>query len=155
MLLSAPISRSRVIVDRALEFAVASLLIVIGGCVGVAVNVPSSGLKLDAGHVFTASLLLWPFALAFGGLGVAVASRWPRIAVPFLAAFAVVEYFLGDLAPLFKMPDWVANLSVFHLYGNPIAGTTPWTPALSMVLVFLVGFAAAVVLMQRRDVSSA
>ena len=155
MLLSAPISRSRIVVERALEFAVASLLIVIGGYIGVAASLPSSGLKLDAGHLFTATLLLWPFALAFGGLGIAIASRWPRIAVPFLAAFAVVEYFLGDLAPLFKMPDWVGNLSVFHLYGNPIAGTTPWTQALSMVLVFLVGFAAALVLMQRRDVSSA
>jgi ABC-2 type transport system permease protein len=155
MLLSAPISRSRVIIDRALEFAVASLLIVIGGYIGVAVNVPSSGLQLDAGNVFTASFLLWPFALAFGGLGVAIASRWPRIAVPFLAAFAVIEYFLGDLAPLFKLPDWVANLSVFHLYGNPVVGATSWTPALSMLLVFLVGFGAALVLMQQRDVSSA
>ncbi len=155
MLLSAPISRSRVIVDRALEFAIASLLIVIGGYIGVAVSLPSSGLQLDAGHVFTASLLLWPFALAFGGLGVAVASRWPRIAVPFLAAFAVVEYFLGDLAPLFKLPDWMANLSVFHLYGNPVAGAPSWTPALSMLLVFLAGFGAALALMRQRDVSSA
>jgi ABC-2 type transport system permease protein len=155
MLLSAPISRSRVIVDRALEFAIASLLIVIGGYIGVAANVPSSGLQLDAGHVFTASFLLWPFALAFGGLGVAIASRWPRIAVPFLAAFAVVEYFLGDLAPLFKLPDWVANLSVFHLYGNPIVNATSWTPPVSMLLVFLVGFGAALVLIQQRDVSSA
>jgi ABC-2 type transport system permease protein len=155
MLLSAPISRSRVIVDRALEFAIASLLIVIGGYIGVAANVPSSGLQLDAGHVFTASFLLWPFALAFGGLGVAIASRWPRIAVPFLAAFAVVEYFLGDLAPLFKLPDWVANLSVFHLYGNPIVDATSWTPPLSMLLAFLVGFGAALVLIQQRDVSSA
>jgi ABC-2 type transport system permease protein len=155
MLLSTPISRSRIVVDRALEFALASLLIVIGGYIGVAVNLPSSGLQLDAGHVFTASLLLWPFALAFGGLGVAIASRWPRIAVPFLAAFAVVEYFLGDLAPLFNLPDWMANLSVFHLYGNPVAGATSWTPAVSMLLVFLVGFGAALALMQRRDVSSA
>jgi ABC-2 type transport system permease protein len=155
MLLSAPISRSRVIVDRALEFAVASMLMVVGGYFGVATSLPSSGLQLDAGHVFTASLLLWPFALAFGGLGVAVASRWPRIAVPFLATFVAIEYFLGDLAPLFKLPDWLANLSVFHLYGNPIAGATSWTPAVSMLLVFLVGFGAALVLMQRRDVSSA
>jgi ABC-2 type transport system permease protein len=155
MLLSAPISRSRVIVDRALEFAFASLLIVIGGSIGVAASLPSSGLNLDAGHLFTASLLLWPFALAFGGLGVAVASRWPRIAVPFLAAFAAVEYFFGDLAPLFKLPDWVANLSVFHLYGNPIVGATPWTPAVSMMLLFLAGFGAALALMRRRDVSSA
>jgi hypothetical protein len=66
-----------------------------------------------------------------------------------------VEYFLGDLAPLFKLPDWMANLSVFHLYGNPVVGGPPWTPAVSMLLVFLVGFGAALVLMRRRDVSSA
>jgi ABC-2 type transport system permease protein len=155
MLLSAPVSRTRVIIERALEFAVASLAIVMGGYVGVAATAPGSGLNLDAGHVFTASALMWPFALAFGGLGVAVASRWPRIAVPFLATFAVVEYFLGDLAPLFKLPDWVANLSVFHLYGNPVVGSISWTPVVSMTLVFLVGFAAAVLLMRRRDVSSA
>jgi len=155
MLLSAPVSRTRVIVDRALEFAVASLLIVVGGYVGVAAKAPASGLNLDAGHLFTASALLWPFALAFGGLGVALASRWPRIAVPFLATFAVVEYFLGDLAPLFKAPAWVANLSVFHLYGNPISGTRSWTPALWMMLVFVVGFGAALALMRQRDVSNA
>lgn len=154
MLLSAPISRTRIVIERALEFAVASLLIVAGGYIGVAAKAPGSGLNLDSGHVFTASLLMWPFALAFGGLGVAVASRWPRIAVPFLATFAVVEYFLGDLAPLFKLPDWVANLSVFHLYGNPVVGSVSWTPVVSMALVFLVGFAAAVVLMRQRDVSS-
>ncbi len=155
MLLSAPISRTRIVIERALEFAVASLLIVAGGYIGVAAKAPGSGLNLDAGHVFTASLLMWPFALAFGGLGVAVASRWPRVAVPLLATFAVVEYFLGDLAPLFKLPDWVANLSVFHLYGNPVVGSISWTPVVSMTLVFLVGFAAAVILMRQKDVSSA
>lgn len=154
MLLSAPVSRSRIVIERALEFAVASLLIVLGGYVGVAARLPSSGLNIDAGSILTASALLWPFALAFGGLGVAVASRWPRIAVPFLAAFAVVEYFLGDLAPLFKFPDWVANLSVFHLYGNPLVGGASWTPVLTMTLVFLLGFGAAVLLMRQRDVSS-
>jgi ABC-2 type transport system permease protein len=155
MLLSVPISRTRVVIERALEFAVASLLIVMGGYIGVAATAPGSGLNLDAGHLFTASALLWPFALAFGGLGVALVSRWPRIAVPFLATFAVVEYILGDLAPLFKLPGWVANLSVFHLYGNPVVGSVSWTPALSMTLVFLAGFAAALVLMRQRDVSNA
>ena len=155
MLLSAPISRTRVVIDRALEFGSASLLIVIAGYLGVAATAPGSGLNLDAGHLFRASALLWPFALAFGGLGVALVSRWPRIAVPFLAAFAVVEYILGDLAPLLKMPDWVANLSVFHLYGSPLTGATSWTPVASMTFVFLLGFGAALVLMRRRDVSSA
>ena len=154
MLLSAPISRTQVVVERALEFAAASLLIVIAGYVGVAAAAPGSGLNFDAGHLFRASALLWPFALAFGGVGVALVSRWPRLAVPLLAGFAVVEYFLGDLAPLFRLPDWVANLSIFHLYGSPLAGSVSWTPAASMAVVFILGFGAALVLMRRRDVSS-
>ena len=81
--------------------------------------------------------------------------RWPRVAVPLLAGFAVVEYFLGDLAPLFKAPGWVANLSIFHLYGNPVAAGASWTAVLSMTAVFLAGFAAALALMRRRDVSTA
>ena len=86
----------------------------------------------------------------------AVVSRWPRIAVPLLAALAAIEYFLGDLAPLFKFPGWVANLSVFHLFGNPLgASSIDWTPPLEMVLVFVVGFAAALFLMGQRDVSGA
>lgn len=155
MLLSAPVSRTRVVIERALEFAAASLLIVTGGYLGLVAALPGSGLNLDAGHVFTASALLWPFALAFGGLGVAVVSRWPRLAVSFLATFAVVEYFLGDLAPLLRLPDWLANLSVFRLYGTPLTGSSSWTPALSMAFVFVLGFGAALILMRRRDVSGA
>jgi len=156
MLLSTPVSRTRVVIDRAIEFAIASLVIVVAGSLGVVAKAPSSGLNLDAGLLFTSSLLMWPFALAFGGLGVAVVSRWPRIAVPLLAAFAAIEYFLGDLAPLFKFPGWVANLSVFHLFGNPLgASSIDWTPPLEMVLVFVVGFAAALFLMRQRDVSGA
>lgn len=156
MLLSAPVSRARVVIDRALEFAIASLLIVIAGSLGVAAKVPSSGLDLDAGRLFAASLLMWPFALAFGGLGVAVVSRWPRVAVPALSAFAIVEYFLGDMAPIFKFPGWVANLSIFHLFGNPLSsGPVSWTAPLTMVLVFVAGFAAALYGMRQRDVSGA
>ena len=155
MLLTAPISRSRVVVERALEFAIASLVIVLAGYVGVALRAPGSGLNIDPGHLFTASALLWPFALAFGGLGVAVASRWPRIAVPSLGAFAAVSYILGDLGPLFKFPDWAQNLSVFHLYGSPLSQPGSWTAAVSMSLIFVIGFGLALVLMQSRDVSSA
>lgn len=155
VLLSAPVSRSRLVVERAAEFALASLVIVIAGYLGVAAKLPASGISLDSGRVLLATGLLWPFALAFGGFGVAVASRWPRLAVPFLAGFAVVEYFLGDLAPIFKAPSWVADLSIFHLYGNPLVDSVAWWSWASMLLIFVMGFGAALVLMGRRDVSGA
>lgn len=154
MLLSAPVSRARVILHRGLEFALASLLVVAAGYLGVAARMPTAGLGIDTRHVFGASALMWPFALAFGGLGVALASRWPRAAVPALAAFAGVEYFLGDLAPIFKAPAWVANLSIFHLYGSPAVTGATWTPAVAMALVFAAGFGIALLLMRRRDVAS-
>ena len=155
LLLSAPVSRTRVVVERALEFAIGSLIIVTGAYVGGATSIPFAGLDVDGGRVLAASALLWPFALAFGGLGVAVVSRWPGLAVPFLATFAAVEYFLGDLAPLLRLPAWVANLSVFHLYGNPVVDTPSWTAVLSMTLVFVAGFALALALVRRRDLSGA
>lgn len=155
MLLSVPVSRVRVVLERAIEFALASLALVAGGYIGVLFVLPNSGVAVDGGRVLLAAALLWPFALAFGGLGVALASRWPRIAVPALAAFAIIEYFLGDLAPMFKAPDWVANLSFFHLYGNPLTGDVALGPALWMLLVFVAGFAAAIFLMRRRDVAGA
>lgn len=155
MMLSAPVSRVGVVVARAAEFMVASLVIVVAGYAGVLAALPGAGIQVDARQLLLGSALMWPFALAFGGIGVAVASRWPRVAVPLLAGFAVVEYFLGDLAPVFNLPGWLANLSIFHLYGNPIVSGAPWTPGLWMALVFVAGFAVALVLMQRRDVPGA
>lgn len=155
MLLSAPVSRSRLVIDRAVEFALASLVIIAAGYIGVVAKLPSAGLGIGSDRVLIATALLWPFTLAFGGLGVAVASRWPRLAVPGLAAFVVVEFFLGDLAPLFKAPDWIDNLSVFHLYGNPLVTGFSVMPVVWMALVFVAGFGAALVLMQRRDVAGA
>jgi hypothetical protein len=42
-----------------------------------------------------------------------------------------------------------------HLYGNPIAGDASRTPVLGIIAVFLAGFAAALALMRRRDISTA
>src|SRR5207248_5858101 len=53
MLLSTPVSRTRVVIDRAIEFAIASLVIVVAGSLGVVAKAPSSGLNLDAGLLFT------------------------------------------------------------------------------------------------------
>lgn len=155
LLLSAPVSRTRVVVERALEFALASLVLVVAGYIGVALAIPGSGIHVGGRDLAAASFLLWPFALAFGGVGMALVSRWPRVAVPVLAGFAVVEYLVGDLGPIFKAPDWLVNLSVFHLFGNPLTGSVSWGPGISMIALAAAGLAIAVVLMRRRDVSGA
>jgi ABC-2 type transport system permease protein len=152
LILSTPVSRSRVVAERALEFILGSLVIVLAGLGAVAARAPAAGINIDGGHLLTAHALLVPFAFAFGGLGVALSSSLPRLAVPLLAAFSAVEYFLYQLAPIFKLPEWVANLSVFHLYGNPLVGSSNWTAAGEMAAVGLFGFGMGLILMRRREV---
>jgi putative exporter of polyketide antibiotics len=59
-----------------------------------------------------------------------------------------------QIGPLFKLPDWVQNLSAFKLYGQPLTEGIDRTGLAIMVAIVLVGFWASAVVMQRRDVGS-
>src|SRR5207302_3147354 len=85
------------------------------------------GIGLGVGSVVLATTMLLPFGLTFGSLGAALSSWIPRATVMLLSAYAVVTYFLIQLAPLFKWPAWAENLSVFYLYGTPLVTGVYWT----------------------------
>ena len=48
---------------------------------------------------------------------------------------------------------WLLNLSVFQLYGTPLLSGIYWTGLWAMVAVVVVGFGAATLLMERRELS--
>jgi putative exporter of polyketide antibiotics len=59
-----------------------------------------------------------------------------------------------QLGPLFKLPNWVQNLSAFKLYGQPLTDGIDRTGLAIMLAIVLVGFWASAIVMQRRDVGS-
>jgi putative exporter of polyketide antibiotics len=65
---------------------------------------------------------------------------------------AFVSYLLADLAPLLNWPAWIANLSVFKLYGMPFTGDLYWPGLWTMLGITLAGIGLGVVLMQRREI---
>src|SRR5947209_14752285 len=81
MVLSAPVHRWRVVLERAAALTIASALIVGAGSLAVGFSAPGQGIQLDAGRLAITTLLVLPFALTFGGPGAVFAAIQPRVAV--------------------------------------------------------------------------
>jgi polyether ionophore transport system permease protein len=152
MELAQPVSRWRVIVERALELGLGTVLIAGIGTGLMVLAASQQNIHLDAGHVVAAMALLVPLALSFGGLGAAISAWSPRLAVGLLAAFAMVEWFIQQFGPLFNWPDAIRNLSIFQLYGQPLVDPVFWNGLWAMIGITLAGFLIAIIAMQRREV---
>ena len=150
--LSNPMSRRGIIVERATLAMIGAF--VIAAVSGIAVGIEShvQAIDLNQGRLIAASLLLVPMAMFFAAIGALLASLLPRATVGVLGGFAFVSYFIVQLAPIFHWPSWTLNLSAFHLYGQPLSSGVDVTGLVIMLLVAAVGFAAAALMMERRDV---
>ena len=154
LVLSQPVSRTAVVLERAAILALGVLAIAVAGGVAVALEARSQAIVLDTGRLATASVLLVPFAGFFAAIGSLLAARVPRATVGLLGGFAFVTYFVDQLAPAFKWPSWVEDLSPFHLYGQPLSSGVDGTGLTIMLAVVLVGFVASAFLLERRDVGA-
>src|SRR5712692_1060117 len=151
MILSAPVSRARVVVERIAGVLVACAVVVAVSSLAVYLTATSTGISLPGGRFVFASVAVLPVAYAFAGIGHALVGWRPRVAVLALGALAVVGYFAQQFTPLFQWPDWVNNISVYALYGTPMS-KDDWTGIATLIAIGLAGTAVALVVMRRRDV---
>jgi ABC-2 type transport system permease protein len=130
--------------------------LIIAALSGLAVGLESKyqSIDLDSGRLAEASLMLVPVALAFAALGALLAARLPRATVGILGIFAFASYLMLQLGPLFKLPDWVQDLSPFKLYGQPLVEGMDQAGLAILLAIVVAGFCASAIVMQRRDVGS-
>lgn len=152
--LSTPSSRRFILLERVSTLLIGSFVIVAVGGVAVGIASHAESIDLDRGHLIAASLLLVPVAMVFAAVGAVLASLLPRATLGLLFAFAFASYFIVQLGPLFHWPDWTQNLSVFHLYGQPLRSGVDGFGLAVMVLVATVGLVASALMMERRDVGA-
>jgi ABC-2 type transport system permease protein len=154
LILSNPVSRTKVLLERAAVLALGALIIaaVSGAAVGIESHYQS--IDLDARRLAEASLLLVPFALVFGAVGAVLSARLPRATVGILGAFAFASYLMLQFGPIFNLPAWVEDLSAFKLYGQPLTTGVDQTGLMIMLAIAIVGFAASAAIMQSRDVGA-
>jgi ABC-2 type transport system permease protein len=151
MILSAPVSRARVVVERIAAVVLACAVVVAVSSLAVYVTATSTGISLPAGRFVFASAAVLPVAYAFSGLGHALVGWRPRVAVAILGALAVVGYFAQQFAPIFQWPDWVTNISLYALYGTPMS-KDDWGGIATLIAIGLAGTVVAIVAMRGRDV---
>jgi ABC-2 type transport system permease protein len=158
LLLTTPVTRSRVVVDKALAMVAGTLGL--ATLLGVALVAEGAlvGMDLPAGNVAAAMLHLALLGLVFGALSLAIGAATGRLglsrAIPvFVAVLAYIVNGLGGLV------DWLTpmqKLSPFYQYAahDPLRNGVSWSAVgiavatvVALVLVAVAGF-------DRRDVTS-
>ncbi|HEV8653984.1 MAG TPA: ABC transporter permease subunit [Candidatus Limnocylindria bacterium] len=153
-ILSAPVSHGRVILERLATLLVAVALIAAASSVAVCAVAAGQGIRLDGGRVALAAALLLTIPFAFGSIGQFISASRPRIAVVALSTVAVFSYFVQQFVPLFGWPEWVANLSLYTLYGMPMSGEIRWGGVAGLVGIGAVATAASLMALRRRDIGA-
>jgi ABC-2 type transport system permease protein len=156
VLLSAPVSRRRLVLAGFLATAVelAAVLIVTGALTGLGSVL--SGAGLDAGAAAAGFANVWPLALLFAGFG-AVATGFSlrtSVVTGSVAGILVAMYVLDLVGKLDPDLDGLRYLSVFRYYGNAIEdGIDPLAFAGVTVAACLLA-ALGAWLFERRDLAA-
>jgi ABC-2 type transport system permease protein len=130
MVLSAPVTRPRIVADRALALTTGAALIAVAGTVAGWLGARNQAIPLPSGRLGLAAALLLPFGLSIGAAGAALAGWRPRVALMALGAAIAISFFLLEFGLIFGWPAWLLRLSVFELYGMPLV-TGVWWPGLA------------------------
>ncbi len=156
LLLSAPVRRHRVVVERFAALAGGLFLLSATAWAAILVLGPPFDLHLGPGAVAAACLLASLLGLAFGSVALAVGAASGRraLAAGVAAAAALLAFLVNTFAP---SVGWVRPFrwaSPFHYYAahDPLVGAFRPLDAAVLAGIALVALAVAVVTFERRDV---
>lgn len=155
LLLANPVSRTRVVCEKAVAMVVHVAILGILTFVGTALGSILGGLGISFASIAAASLLATLLGLVFGAASLALGAATGRMAITVSGTVGVafVLYLLNSFPPLSDALEDYANLSPFHYYlsGDPLANGMQWSHAAVLAAPAATLVALAVVLFGRRD----
>ena len=153
LILSTPNARPRILLERFGANVLVVLLAPILTWIAILIGAQLSHLAVDQGRIFAASFNMFPMALITIGLVYALAGRLRYAAlVSLLSAYIVLSYMEELFEGAMTMPVWLMNLSIFHLYGNPVFLGVNWTNFLGMTGVAIVLLVISLVQFRYADI---
>lgn len=156
LLLSNPVSRSEVVVEKTLAIVAYALVFGFVTALGCWVGVLLGGqAEITLTGIVSVSVLLALFGMVFGGvalLGSAATGR-RKVAVWTTTAVALATWFMFTFLPLSDEAEFAAGLSPFAWYlgTDPLVNGMDWNGAALLVGTFLALVALSIPLFQRRD----
>lgn len=156
LLLSAPVSRTRVVVQKLAAMSVGVLLLAGVGAVALLVEGSLADMGLPRGNVAAAMLHMALLALVFGALALAIGATTGHATLSRAAAavVAVLAYVVNGLAPIVSWLEPVQKLSPFFQYiaHDPLRHGVSWPSVGVAVATVVVLGVVAVLGFRRRDV---
>lgn len=157
LLLSEPISRRRVVLEKL--GALTEELLLLGAVLWVSlwVGAVAVGMEISAGHLAAATADAVLLALAYGTIALALGAGTGRrgLAIGLSAAGAVAAYLVNSLAALVDALETAQPLSPFYHYAasDPLRTGLDADHALVLLAIAAAAAVAAVVTFDRRDLA--
>jgi ABC-2 type transport system permease protein len=158
ILLSAPLSRRRLLLDKAVAMLVGTVALGVVLLTALALLGPPFDLTPGIGHLASAVAATVLLATAFGAVALAVGAATGRrsLAIGIAGGLAGGTYMLDVLAPAVDALAWLQKLSPFYYYDANVPvknGLDPWH-ALVLLAIAAVAFAYSVWAFQQRDLAA-
>ncbi|HZC05779.1 MAG TPA: ABC transporter permease subunit [Ktedonobacterales bacterium] len=152
-ILSEPLPRWRLPLERFVTVVVGTVGLGLVAWLAPLVGGALSGLTLDGGLLASAGLGMIPLGLITGALVYALAGRiGSGTILGIVGGLASLSFLVELLRGMLKLPDWTLNLSIFHVYGEPMSNGINWTGTLIMLGLAVALLALATVRFTREDV---
>ncbi len=153
LIFSTPQARLRVLLERFGANVLVVLLAPVLTWLVLIIGAQLINLNINQGRVLAASFSMLPLALITLGLVYSLAGRLRYGAVlGLVTAYLALSYLEETLEGLVPIPSWIGQISIFHLYGNPIFGVMDWGHVLGMTGVAIVLLVISLVQFRYADI---
>ncbi len=156
LVLANPVSRHRIVLEKAVPMALFGILVGVATFAGVALGSVLGDLGMDVGSIAATAALQVLVGLVFGTLALALSAGTGRTGVAILGAAggALVFHLLTSLANISESLGVIAWLSPFQYYlgSDPLINGMDWGDAAVLAALSIVLFGLSFALFQRRDI---
>ena len=156
MLLANPISRSRIVFEKAVPMVLFAIVVGFATFAGVALGSLIADLGMSFGNIAATATLQVLVGLVFGSLAFALSAGTGRTSISIYGAVGAALFFhlVNSLGALNDGIADLAWLTPFHYYlGNdPLNSGMDWVNAAVLAVLSVVLIGLSVVLFQRRDI---
>jgi len=157
LVLSAPITRRRVIAEQFAAMVVSTLAIGVVTCAGILLAGAAFDMGLVPGRVAAATFAAALIALVFGTLALAVGAMTGRrgLAVGVAGAAALAAYLVFSLAEMVSWLGTIQKASPWYYYAAsaPVLRGLEWAHVGVLAAIVVALFAAGALVLERRDLA--
>ncbi len=156
LLLANPVSRAKIVLEKAAAMIVHAAVVGFATFAGVALGSVISGLGMDTGNIAAASLLGTLLGLVFGALSLVLSAATGRVRLAVYATIgvALTFYLVNSLLQLSeRLAGWAKwSPNYYYLTSDPLVNGMHWGHAAVLAALVAGLILLAIPLFQRRDV---